>query len=87
MATASVTPVSAARARPGVLAHRAAAACSAGMRWLRARPALRNLAQVPLTIAGLGCVDAGVILASTVAGLIVTGASLLLLEHIVADES
>lgn len=57
-------------------------------RWLSpAKPVLANLAASPLFVSGLACVDAGVFLASTIAGLIVTGGSLILLEHVIADES
>ena len=51
-----------------------------------AKPVWANLASIPLTVAGLGCVDTGVFLASSVAGWIVTGLSLVLLEHMIADE-
>lgn len=50
------------------------------------RAALANLASIPLTVAGIGCVDAGVFVANTIAGLLVTGVSLILLEHAIADE-
>lgn len=48
---------------------------------------LTNLRKMPLTVAGLGCVDVGVFTASTVAGWIVTGLTLILLEYMIADES
>ena len=51
------------------------------------KPVLANLASIPLTVAGIGCVDTGVFLANTVAGWIVTGLSLVVLEHLIADES
>jgi hypothetical protein len=51
-----------------------------------ARPALANLASVPLHAAGLACVDVGVFTASPVAGWIITGLSLIWLEHVIADE-
>ena len=53
------------------------------------RPAaapLANLAASPLHAAGLACIDAGVFTASLTAGLIVTGFSLIWLEHVIADE-
>lgn len=50
------------------------------------KAALSNLARIPLTLLGTGCIDAGVIHANLTAGLIVTGLSLLVVEHIVADE-
>lgn len=52
-----------------------------------ARPALLNLVSIPLTVAGIGFIDTGVFIASTVAGWIVTGVSLLVLEHMIADET
>lgn len=51
------------------------------------RAALGNLASMPLTVTGVGCIDCGVFLASTIAGWIVTGLSLVLVEHLIADES
>lgn len=51
------------------------------------RAALANLAQIPLTVAGIGCFDAGVFVANLIAGLMVTGLSLVLLEHLIADEN
>ena len=51
-----------------------------------ARPALGNLAKIPLTFAGLGCISAGFFALSTVAGLFAAGVTLILLEHMIADE-
>lgn len=51
-----------------------------------AKPVLKNLASIPLTVAGLGCISAGIFLASTIAGLIVTGVLLMVLEHMAANE-
>ena len=51
-----------------------------------ARPALANLAASPLHVLGLGCIDTGVFTASPVAGWIITGLSLIWLEHVIADE-
>ncbi len=48
---------------------------------------LRRLGEIPLTVGGLGCIDTGVFQASSTAGWIVTGLSLILLEHLIADES
>lgn len=48
---------------------------------------LVNLAKMPLTVTGLGCIDAGVFTASDVAGWIVTGISLIVLEYAIADET
>lgn len=49
-------------------------------------PVLKNLVSIPLTVAGIGCIDCGVFLANTIAGFIVTGLSLMWLEHLLADE-
>jgi hypothetical protein len=51
-----------------------------------AKPVLANAASIPLTIAGIGCIDAGISLFSFRIGLIVTGLSLMWLEHLIADE-
>jgi len=50
------------------------------------RAALRNLASIPLTVLGAGCVDVGIFTANSVAGWICTGLSLILVEHVIADE-
>lgn len=50
------------------------------------RAPLVNLASIPLHVAGLACVDIGVFTACPVAGWIVTGLSLIWLEHVIADE-
>lgn len=47
--------------------------------------AVRNLASMPLTLGGFGCIDAGVFMINMIAGVIVTGVLLLVLEHIAAD--
>lgn len=51
-----------------------------------ARPALANLASIPLHVAGLGCIDAAAFVGNDIAGLVVTGLSLIWLEHVIADE-
>jgi len=51
-----------------------------------ARPVLRNLAAIPFTVAGWGCISAAVFLASTIAGLAALGVILMVLEHQIADE-
>lgn len=63
----------------------AAAYLKAAKAGLTGSPSLKNLASMPLTVAGLACVCAGVLLASTVAGLIVTGVLLVVLEFMIAD--
>lgn len=44
------------------------------------------LVQIPLTVAGIGCIDAAAFLGCTIAGLVVTGLSLLALEALIADD-
>lgn len=51
-----------------------------------ARPVLANLASIPLHVAGLGCIDAAAFAGNAIAGLAVTGLSLIWLEHVIADE-
>lgn len=50
------------------------------------RASLARLSDIPLTVAGVGCIDAGIFLASTMAGMIATGISLILIEHLIGDE-
>jgi hypothetical protein len=52
-----------------------------------ARPALGNLASIPLTVAGWGLVSACAFQAGTTLGLGVSGVVLMVLEHQIADES
>lgn len=49
-------------------------------------PALKNAASIPLTLIGLGCVVSAVFLLNVIAGLMVLGPVLILIEHILADE-
>jgi hypothetical protein len=59
----------------------------AALRLLKpARPVLANLAAIPLHVAGLGCIDAAAFEGNAIAGLVVTGLSLIWLEHVIADE-
>lgn len=51
------------------------------------RPALANLASMPLTAAGFGLVDFAAFHIAHGWGWLVTGLSLVLLEHLIADES
>lgn len=51
------------------------------------RASLVKLADIPLTVAGAGCVAAGVFLASTIAGLVILGGVLILLEYLIADDA
>jgi hypothetical protein len=71
------------RARPLLLTGRRRAA-----RVLKpARPAFRNLASVPLHVTGLGCTDFAAFHAAHGWGWLVTGVSLMWLEHVIADET
>lgn len=59
---------------------------AAGRLLAPARPAAANLASVPLHVAGLACIDfAGFHLAHGW-GWLITGVSLIWLEHVIADE-
>ena len=51
------------------------------------RPAAANLASMPLHVAGLGCIDFAAFHWAHSWGWLVTGASLMWLEHVIADES
>lgn len=48
--------------------------------------ATSNLLSIPLTVAGFGCIDAAAFVGNLIAGLVVTGVSLVVLEHLIADE-
>lgn len=45
-----------------------------------------KLAEIPLTVAGIGCIDAAAFVGDTIAGLVVTGLGLMALEYVIADE-
>ena len=51
------------------------------------RAALARLADIPLTVAGIGCIDFAAFHIAHGWGWLVTGASLILLEHLIADDS
>ncbi len=51
-----------------------------------AKPVLANLATIPLTVAGFGCLDAAAFMWNTIAGLAAAGVLLIVLEHLIADE-
>lgn len=64
------------------------ARAAAARRLLRpARPALANLASMPLTAAGIGLADYAVFRIGVTAGCMVTAVSLAVLEHLIADEA
>jgi len=50
------------------------------------KASLARLAEIPLTVAGAGCIDAAAFCGNLIAGLVVTGISLVLLEHMIADD-
>lgn len=50
------------------------------------KAALSNLTSIPLTLAGAGCIDFSAYHLSHGIGWLVTGISLVLLEHVIADE-
>lgn len=51
------------------------------------RASLANLARVPFTLAGAGCVDYAAFHVASGLGWLITGISLVLLEHVIADEA
>jgi hypothetical protein len=51
-----------------------------------AKPVLRNLASIPLTVAGWGLLSAAAFEWNLIAGLAATGVILMLLERQIADE-
>lgn len=51
-----------------------------------AKPVLANLGSIPLTVIGLACVDFAAFHYIHMIGWAVTGASLFILEHLIADE-
>ena len=51
------------------------------------KAALGRLADIPLTVAGIGCIDFAAFHIAHGWGWLVTGASLILLEHLIADDS
>ncbi len=50
------------------------------------KPVAANLARIPLTVAAIGILDGNVISWNVHIGLLITAASLVLLEHLLADE-
>lgn len=79
MATASVTGSTSTRGTWDGARSRLTAALTRVRR--SAQESVGRLAPSILSIAGLGCIDTGVFQANTVAGWIVTGLSLLVLEY------
>jgi len=49
------------------------------------KAALGRLVEIPLTVAGVGCVDTAAWTVTAGVGWLVTGVSLFLLEHLIAD--
>lgn len=50
------------------------------------KAAVRRLADIPLTLAGAGCIDFAAFHIAHGWGWLVTGISLVLLEHVIADD-
>jgi hypothetical protein len=50
------------------------------------RASLAVLLSIPLTLAGAGCIDAAAFAGNTIAGLVVTGISLMWLESVIAAD-
>lgn len=88
MATASLpaaTPVRVrARAVLGIL--RSVVTIAAGAAVTPHKAALSNLASMPLTLAGVACLDFAAFHYVHMIGWAVTGLSLVVLEHLIADE-
>lgn len=59
---------------------------AAGRLLTPAKPVLTNLASIPFTLAGFGCIDFAAFHLAHGWGWLVTGGSLMLLEHMIADE-
>lgn len=89
MATVAARRPSFPRARwPSRVRSRARSATRAAARILApARPAAANLAAMPLHVAGLASIDFAAFHLAHGWGWLVTGASLMWLEHVIADES
>ena len=51
------------------------------------KAAIRRLADIPLTVAGIGCIDFAAFHIAHGWGWLVAGISLVLLEHLIADDS
>lgn len=70
------------------LRDRAAARLRAVAKRLTVPAALRRLAEMPMTVAGIGCIDAAPFLSNVhvIVGLVVTGLSLIGLEYVIADD-
>lgn len=50
------------------------------------KASLLRLTDIPLTVAGAGCIDAAAFAGNLIAGLVVTGITLILIEHAIADD-
>lgn len=53
---------------------------------VKAPVSVRNASKMPLTVIGIGCVVAGILTVSLIAGLIVLGVALIAFEYLIADE-
>lgn len=52
-----------------------------------AKPVLRNLASIPLTVAGFCCFDVAAVIWDPLVGIASAGVLLIVLEHLIADEA
>lgn len=84
MSSAAIAPAHA--GWPARLGSRAAARLRAASARIKAPASLRRLAEMPLFVAGLGCIDTAAFVGNTIAGLAVTGLSLIGLEIAIADD-
>ena len=75
-----------ARWRPRLRPLARSAARAAGRLLAPARPVAANLASVPLHVAGLGCIDFAAFHLAHGWGWLITGLSLIWVEHVIADE-
>jgi hypothetical protein len=74
------------RIRRGFTAARSAAARAGALAVTPHKAALRRLAEMPLTAAAVPCVDFAAFHIAHGWGWLVTGLSLVVLEHLIADE-
>ena len=71
--------------QPARLRARAAVRLRAARARITMPAPMRRLAEIPLTVAGIGCIDAAAFEGGLIAGLVVTGLSLVGLEYLIAD--
>ncbi len=87
MAVAALRPSAGTRRGAGILAAVRTVSATAARRLLTPhKAALRNLAGIPLTVLGAGSIDFAGFHIAHGWGWLVTGVSLVVLEHLIADE-